>query len=191
MHLAIRLAAPAALAQGYLLPGSLRYARGVRVPAEAGDVVVDLRPIGRLPIPRVVRWVLAVLGILLVIGIVTGDPDGWKPLALFVAPVIAVTWLLLHARRQAQLVCERGLIVRNFVRRTFIAWPEVRGLRARGRSYKGAPYTEYLVHAGGRPIVLPGPASRRRDLELEQRGLAEIQARAGVELAREPRRAQR
>lgn len=154
----------------------------MRAPVEAGEILVDVRPIGRLPYQRV----LAAVGILALVGIAFGSPDGWKIVAFFCAPIIVLTWLIIHAFRYVQLVCEHGLVVRNFVRTTFVPWAEVRGLRVVKRSYKGAPFNLYQVLAGGRPVRIPGPASRRADVEREQQAVHAIEQRAGVKLEHPP-----
>jgi len=148
--------------------------------SEAGEVIVDVRPIGRLPY----RHVLAAVGILILVGIAFASPDSWKVVAFFFGPAMVLTWLLLHAFRYVQLVCEHGLVVRNFVGKVFVPWADVRGVRALKRSYKGGPHTLYQVLASGRPIRIPGPASRRADVEREQTALQEIEKRAGVKLER-------
>jgi len=150
----------------------------MRAPAEAGELIVDVRPIGRLPYQRV----LAAVGIVILVGIGFSGPNGWKIVAFFFAPVIVLTWLILHAFRYVQLVCEHGLVVRNFVRTTFVPWADVRGMRALKRSYKGSPFTMYQVLASGRPIRIPGPASRRADVNREQDAVRAIEQRAGVKL---------
>ncbi len=153
----------------------------MKAPSEAGQILVDVRPIGRLPYQRV----FAAVGILILIGI-AGNKDGWKIVAFVFGPVIVLTWLILHAFRYVQLVCEHGLVVRNFVRTTFVPWAEVRGIRALRRSYKGSPFMLYQVLASGRPIRLPGPASRRADIDREQAAVQAIEQRAGVTLERVP-----
>ncbi len=155
----------------------------MKPPAEAGAIVVDLRRVGRLPIPRAVRWVLAVLGLLLVIGVLQNDPqDGWKLLALF-GGAFGGALLLLRARRQLQVVCEHGLVVRNFVRTQLVPWSEVRGLRSRRRSMSGQGYTEYLIEAGGRPIMFTsGAGPIGDDYERVLDAYKAIERLAGVEL---------
>jgi hypothetical protein len=147
---------------------------------DAGAVIVDVRPIGRLPYQRV----LAAVGIVILFGIAFASPDSWKVVAFFFGPVIVLSWLLIHAFRYVQLVCEHGLVVRNFVGTTFVPWAEVRGIRSLPRSYKGGRYQLYQVLASGRPLRIPGPASRRADVEREQAAVQEIEKRAGVKLER-------
>lgn len=150
----------------------------MRVPAEAGEIVVDLRPVGRLPY----RWVFITVGVLILLGI-AGNQDGWKVIAFFIAPIVALTWFLIHLFREVRFVCEHGLVVREFVRARFVPWSSVRGVTHRLRAYKGSTYGQYLVDDGGRPIRLPGPDSRRASNELIARAVQQIEQRAGVKLA--------
>ena len=149
----------------------------MRLPAEAGELLVDLRPVGRLPY----RWVFITVGLLILVGI-AGNENGWKVIAFFIAPIVAVTWLLLHLFRELRLVCEHGLLVREFVRVRFVPWSKVRGVTSRFLSYKGARHLQYLIDDGGRRIRLPGPDSRRSSNELITSALQQIEQRAGIKL---------
>jgi hypothetical protein len=147
---------------------------------EAGEVIVDVRSIGRLPYQRV----LAAVGVVFLFGVAFASPESWKVVAFFFGPAIVLTWLLIHAFRYVQLVCEHGLVVRNFVSKAFVPWAEVRGIRSLARSYKGGRFQLYQVLASGRPLRIPGPAVRRKDIEREQAAVQEIEKRAGVKLER-------
>ena len=151
----------------------------MHVPDEAGTVIVDLRRVGRLPYQP--AW--SVVGVLVVVGIAFGSADGWKIVAFFIAPIVGLTWLLLHAFRMVRVVCEHGLVVRDFVRSSFVPWSQVHGLQSRRMRDRGGSFRQVRVDAGGRPIQLPRSLGRRDDSERVTRALREIETRAHVTLA--------
>ena len=148
------------------------------LPEHAGAVIVDLRRVGRLPGQP--AW--TVVGLLAVLGIVFGSADGWKIVAFFVAPVVVTTWLILHAFRMVRVVCEHGLVVRDFVRSSVVPWSQVHGLQSRDLRDRAGSFRQYRIDAGGRPIQLPR-ALRGRERELVARALQAIEQRAHVTLA--------
>lgn len=149
------------------------------LPEHAGAVIVDLRRVGSLPYQPV--W--AAVGILVVIGIAFGSADGWKIVTFFIAPIVVLTWLIVHAFRMVRVVCAHGLVVRNFVRASFVPWAQVHGLQSRRLRDRGGSFTQYRVDAGGRPIQLPRSLGRRDDSDRIARALREIEARAHVKVA--------
>lgn len=131
----------------------------MRVPPEAGQILVDVRPIGRLPGPARI---------------------------LVALPPFVVFWLLTRLFREVRLVCTHGLVIRNVARTAFVPWSQIRGLRALARSVGGTPYTLYLIDdTARRPIRLPFPATRAAERDLEAQARHAIEDRTGTTFHRE------
>ena len=157
---------------------SAAYDRGVGLPSEAGEVIVDLRRTGELSHQRLVFG-----GLFVVLGlVVAGDPSAWPVLAFF-GGIAVVTWLLLAFVGSVRAVCERGLVVRRRWSRRLVAWADVRGLYQRRVADRGGKFMQTVVETDRGAVPLPRSFGSRSGGDIAA-AIKAIEERANVRLAR-------
>ena len=136
-------------------------ALNMRLPSEAGELIVDLRRAGAVSHPRLVFG-----GLFVVLGlVVAGDPSAWPVLAFF-GGIAVVTWLLLAFVGSVLAVCDRGLIVRRRWSRHLVAWAHVRGLRQRRLADRGGKFMQTVVETDRGILLTPYDPEVERALKV-------------------------
>jgi hypothetical protein len=151
----------------------------VRIPEDAGAVLVDLREVGHLLRGRRGK-IIGIVVVVLIALMVIGDPTTW-PLPALLGFTTAVTWLLLRSIRMVLAVCEHGVVVRRF-RAAFVPWASVRGVRSRWRAGRGSRYRQILIETDDAPAQLPRALGRHDDNNRVADAIAQIEQHADVKL---------
>lgn len=155
----------------------------MKLPAEAGAVLVDLRPRLRL------RQLVVTAAILLVAGsLPAGDPKLW-PISAFVGGIAVVTVVLIAlvrmGFRRVIAVCEQGLVVQHGRSVTWLPWAQLRRMRSRWRALRGSRIHEVVVETdatSARFGFVPGQAPSREQAQLTARAVETIKQHTRLEL---------
>jgi len=165
--------------------GVVHYAVVMKLPADAGTVLVDLRPRMRL------RELVITAAFLVVVGLLpAGDPNLW-PLSAFVGAIAVVTVVLIAvvrmSARRVIAVCVQGLAVQRGRTATLVLWAQIRRIHSRWLALRGSRAQQIVVETDAGPArfgFVPGQARSREQDELTARAVAAIQQHTRLELKR-------
>jgi len=155
----------------------------MKLPADAGAVLVDLRP---LPSHR--QLVITIV-ILVGVGLLpVGDPELW-PIPAFVGSIVVATLVLTMlvriGLRRVVAVCEHGLAIRHGRTVTLVPWAQIRRIHSRRLARSHAE--QIIVETDGASArfgFVPGQASSREQAQSTARAVAAIEQHTRLQCMR-------